>query len=43
VGLFTCRPYEKQLRRMGLRPRAKEQEPHIVKFLVETFCIDEEP
>jgi len=27
---------------MGLRPRAKEQEPH-VKFLVETFCIDEEP
>ncbi len=38
-----CRPYEKRLQRMGLRHRAKVLEPHIVKFLVETFCIDVEP
>ena len=38
-----CRPYEKRLRRMGLRPRAKVLEPHIVKYLVHKLSIDVPP
>ena len=37
-----CRPYDKQLYRMGLRPRAKVLKPHIVQFIAEKFCIDVE-
>ena len=37
-----CKPYDRELRRMGLRPRAKVLKPQIVQFLVEKFCIDVE-
>ena len=38
-----CRPYAKKLEEMGLRPRAKVLEPHIVKFLIHKLCIDVPP
>ena len=38
-----CRPYAKKLEEMGLRPRAKVLEPHIVKYLVHKFSIDVPP
>lgn len=38
-----CRPYAKKLEEMGLRPRAKVLEPHIVKYLVHKLSIDVPP
>lgn len=35
-----CDEYDTTLKRMGLKPRAKVLQPHIVKFLAEKFCID---
>lgn len=35
-----CRPYEAELRRMGVRPNMKLMPPHVVKFLSEKLCID---
>lgn len=35
-----CKPYQSELESMGWRPTAKLLPPHIVKFIVEKFCID---
>jgi transposase len=35
-----CKPYKEELERMGLGPRAKKLQPHIVEFLAEKLCID---
>ena len=35
-----CRPYQKELEAMGMRPNAKVLSPRIVKFLADLFCID---
>lgn len=35
-----CKPYQKELETMGMRPNSKVLSPRIVKFLAETFCID---
>lgn len=35
-----CKPHAKKLEKMGLRPRAKVLEPHILKFIVDQFSID---
>ena len=35
-----CKPYRKQLLKMGWRPRMKLLPPKVVAFITETFCID---
>jgi transposase len=35
-----CKPYKDDLNAMGLQPNAKVLPPHIVKYLIEKFCID---
>ena len=35
-----CKPYRKELARMGLKPHMKVLPPHIVRFITEKFCID---
>ncbi len=35
-----CRPYRKELADMGMLPGMRVLPPHIVKFIVEKFCID---
>ena len=35
-----CKPYQKELEAMGLRPNARVLSPKAVKFLAEKFCID---
>ena len=35
-----CRPYHKELERMGLKPGMRVLPPHIVKWIAERFCID---
>ncbi|MBO4892224.1 MAG: hypothetical protein J5502_06405 [Prevotella sp.] len=35
-----CRPYEKELEAMGLRPNARVLPPNVVMFLAEKYCID---
>lgn len=37
-----CKPYQKELERMGMVPGMRILPPRIVKFLVEKFCIDVE-
>ena len=37
-----CKPYQKELERMGMVPGMRILPPGIVKFLVEKFCIDVE-
>ena len=37
-----CRPYDDELRRMGMVPGMRILPPHIVKFLADQFCIDVE-
>ena len=37
-----CRPYRKELARMGLKPGMRVLPPRIVKFVAEKFCIDVE-
>ena len=37
-----CRPYRKELARMGLKPKDRVLPPRIVKFIAEKFCIDVE-
>ena len=37
-----CEPFMKDLERMGLLPRMKVLPPHIVRFIIEKFCIDVE-
>lgn len=35
-----CRPYEAELRRMGMEKKMRIMPPHVVKFLAEKLCID---
>ena len=35
-----CKPYEKELQRMGMVPGMRILTPRIVMFLAEKFCID---
>ena len=35
-----CKPYKKQLTKMGWQPRMRLLPPKIVAFMVEKFCID---
>ena len=35
-----CKPFEKEIMAMGLRPNARVLPPHIVRFIAEKFCID---
>ena len=35
-----CRPYRKELARMGLKPGMRVLPPHIVKWIADKFCID---
>lgn len=35
-----CRPYRKELTRMGLKPGMRVLPPHIVKWIADRFCID---
>ena len=35
-----CKPYQKQLETMGLKPNARVLPPNVVKFLAEKYCID---
>ena len=35
-----CRPYRKELARMGLKPGMRVLPPHIVKWIADRFCID---
>ena len=37
-----CRPYQKELEAMGMRPNSKVLPPRVVKYLVDLFCIDVE-
>ena len=37
-----CRPYRKQLTKMGWKPRTKIIPPKAAAFIVEEFCIDVE-
>ena len=37
-----CKPYQKELQRMGMVPGMRILPPRIVIFLVEKFCIDVE-
>lgn len=34
------KPYEKELKSMGMTPNMRVLPPRIVRFLAETFCID---
>ena len=38
-----CKPYEEELGRMGMKPRAKVLPPNVVKFICERFTIIIEP
>ena len=38
--LNWCKPYRKELSRMGLTPGMRVLPPHIVKWMAEQFCID---
>jgi len=35
-----CRPYQKELEAMGMRPNAKVLSPRIVQYIADLFCID---
>ncbi|MBP3786602.1 MAG: hypothetical protein ILA22_00505 [Prevotella sp.] len=35
-----CGPFTKELETMGMQPHMKVLPPHIVRFIVEKFCID---
>ena len=35
-----CRPFEKELHRLGLRPRMRLLPPSVVVFITEKLCID---
>jgi hypothetical protein len=35
-----CKPYSRQLARMGMQHHAKVLPPHIVKYIAEKLCID---
>ena len=35
-----CRPYRKELARLGLKPGMRVLPPHIVKWIADRFCID---
>ena len=35
-----CKPYQKELQRMGMVPGMRILPPRIVMFLAEKFCID---
>lgn len=34
-----CKPYRRELIKMGWKPKMKLLPPHIVEFLTEKFCI----
>ena len=40
VLMTWCRPYQKEIEGMGLKPKDKVLSPKIVKFIAEKFCID---
>ena len=35
-----CRPYEVELRALGLRKNDKVLKPRVAQFIADTFCID---
>jgi hypothetical protein len=35
-----CRPYQRELQEMGMTPGMRVLPPHIVKWIVDRFCID---
>ena len=35
-----CKPFERELTAMGMRPSMRVLPPNIVRFLVEKLCID---
>ena len=35
-----CRPYQKELEAMGMRPNAKVLSPRIAQYIADLFCID---
>ena len=35
-----CGPFLKELETMGMQPHMKVLPPHIVRFIIEKFCID---
>ena len=35
-----CRPYQKELEAMGMRPNFKVLSPRIVQYIADLFCID---
>ena len=35
-----CKPYQKELEAMGMRPNAKVLSPRIVQYIADLFCID---
>jgi hypothetical protein len=37
-----CKPHRQTLIRMGVRPNMRVLPPHVVKWMVETFCIEVE-
>ena len=37
-----CKPFERELEAMGLRPNARVLPPNVVRFIAERLCIDVE-
>ena len=35
-----CRPHQKELQALGLKPNAKLLPPRVVKYITDLFCID---
>mgnify|MGYP002521642594 CR=1 FL=1 len=35
-----CRPYQKELEAMGMRPNSKVLSPRIVQYIADLFCIE---
>lgn len=35
-----CKPFQGELERMGIGPKAKMLPPHVVKFIAEKLCIE---
>jgi hypothetical protein len=35
-----CKPFQKELENLGMRPNSKVLPPQIVKFIIEKLCID---
>ncbi len=35
-----CKPYQKEFKKLGLKPRAQVLPPKIVKFIAQKYCIE---